>query len=376
MTLFKMFLQSQLRQNHKNGDSVMFFQFFLILFSLTFLNSVSYAQNIDFDKEEYFHLEAPLQGKIKKSGADKLKEYVIKFAGSDLLLKTLLAVPQEKRQYVFPFIHTEMMISHKVKSHPEIIIWKNKKPTVIAPHLKNFAQKHLEHLHPRFYSFLDPDFWSKEPSKDTPLYATFSQNPFPLPPSRDISYKYPTLQEMFSLDDNLSSELKKTTLTHQTSVGFSEIYKAIPFYQPKTISTQKFKDFLSENVSKNPSTLQIAAPFQLFVNAIKMSSEKDNFQSFIQKYGFKDLDDFALKSDLIIRAYRTLNLDLLLAIQLNSVRAETPIEDVNNLSNLQMISLMYDAQVGDVYHTAKYTDEIAEALKTNLIEYGIFIYID
>ncbi len=77
----------------------------------------------------------------------------------DALLHALLQIPFEKRVYVYPALFESRNISKKIVTHPQIIIWKGKKPTRIAPQMQEFAKEHLENMSAKFYPLLDPDGW-------------------------------------------------------------------------------------------------------------------------------------------------------------------------------------------------------------------------
>ncbi len=78
------------------------------------------------------------------------------------LLHALLQVPFDKRVYVYPALFESKHIAKKIVTHPQIAVWKGKKPTRIAPQMQEFAKKHLDYMPAMFYPFLDPDGWPKE----------------------------------------------------------------------------------------------------------------------------------------------------------------------------------------------------------------------
>ena len=84
----------------------------------------------------------------------------------DNLLKTLLKIPFEKRVYIYPALFESNIIPKKIVTHPQILMWKGKKPTRIAPQMQEFAKKHLDYMPARFYPFLDPDGWPKQNKED------------------------------------------------------------------------------------------------------------------------------------------------------------------------------------------------------------------
>ena len=84
----------------------------------------------------------------------------------DQLLETLLKIPFEKRVYIYPALFEAKDVSKKIVTHPQIIVWKGKKPTQIAPQMQEYARENLEYMPAKFYPILDPDAWPKETSED------------------------------------------------------------------------------------------------------------------------------------------------------------------------------------------------------------------
>ena len=80
----------------------------------------------------------------------------------DNLLKALLNVPFEKRVYIYPALFESKNMPKKIVTHPQIIVWKGKKPTKIAPQMQEFAKEHLNYMPAKFYPLLDPDGWPKQ----------------------------------------------------------------------------------------------------------------------------------------------------------------------------------------------------------------------
>ena len=84
----------------------------------------------------------------------------------DNLLKALLQVPFVKRVYIYPALFESHNISKKIVTHPQIAIWKGKKPTKIAPQMQKFANEYLDDMPAKFYPLLDPDIWPKQPKEN------------------------------------------------------------------------------------------------------------------------------------------------------------------------------------------------------------------
>jgi hypothetical protein len=98
----------------------------------------------------------------------------------DELLDFLLKIPFEKRQYIFPMLSEQKDTPKKIKTHPDILVWKNKRPTRIAKRFQNDPEL-LEFLPAQFYHFLAPEMWpeeqiSSEEANMNQLFMNFIQN--------------------------------------------------------------------------------------------------------------------------------------------------------------------------------------------------------
>ena len=78
----------------------------------------------------------------------------------DELLDLLLQIPFEQRQYIFPLLSAQQSVPKKIKTHPEILVWKGKRPTRIADIFKD-DEELLEYLPEQFYYFLAPEMWEE-----------------------------------------------------------------------------------------------------------------------------------------------------------------------------------------------------------------------
>lgn len=79
----------------------------------------------------------------------------------DEMLDFLLQIPFEKRQYIFPMLSEKKSIPKKIKTHPDVLVWKGKRPTRIAKRFQNDPEL-LEFLPAQFYNFLAPEMWPDE----------------------------------------------------------------------------------------------------------------------------------------------------------------------------------------------------------------------
>lgn len=304
-----------------------------------------------------------------------IQEEIKNGSNEDVLLEMLLRIPYEKRQYYFPFIHEEIFLSHKLKSHPDILFWKNKKPTLIAPQLKEFSQKHLNDLPASLYPFLDPDFWAPPaPEKKINLYG-IDLNTAPLPAFKTTDYVYPNLQSLFKLSPQVIENYTKTDLTNADISKVSHLLNHFDDYAKKLKDKDKTQQYLRA-LNSQFMRISLADPFAIFAQNIEKIGEKESFNSFVKENGFKNTADFVDKSDRILKAYRAQNLNPLLAIQFNHIRADMP-KDKKKIDSTQMYARMFEAHPADIYFVAKHTKELEKAFpKDNLMYWGIPIYID
>ena len=89
----------------------------------------------------------------------------------DELLELLLQIPFEQRQYIFPLLSAKKSVPKKIKTHPEVLVWKGKRPTRIADIFKDDKEL-IEYLPEQFYYFLAPEMWAPEAQ----LSAEFNPN--------------------------------------------------------------------------------------------------------------------------------------------------------------------------------------------------------
>ena len=297
----------------------------------------------------------------------------------DYLLQNLLKIPYDKRQYFFPFIHEETLISHKIKSHPQIIVWKGKKPTVIAPVMQEFAKKHLDDLPAVFYYFLDPDYWeTPQPTeKSFMLHSVFTNTPQTQARSaiEIADYAVRSLRESHQLPAEIEKNYNKTSLT------ISDIQRTQATLNTLTsfIKSMKDPDLPSELrsfiIDKVPEA--VANPFEHWVQSIQKTKFKDAFEQFIQKQGWQNAQEFAVKSDIILRSVRVNRMSLIEAIGFSQLRKENPIQKDKPLTSTQMYFSMYEATPGDAIFVAPYADELRKIYhQHDFIYIGLPIYID
>ncbi len=332
--------------------------------------------------QKTIELSGALSGTLEKSPTAILQEQLNEAFDDDKMLAFYLSTPKEKRQYLFPMIHIAPFISHKIKSHPEILFYKNKQPTIIAPRLQEFAKKHLNDLSPYYYNYLDPEFWQKTPQEELCNPEMVQQERAPSLKEKGPDYVYPTIREIFNLAGKDAKDYFKTSLTSDDLAKFSSVIADLESFTPVHFEKDNLIVFVSK-YSKNQPFRYIGDPFLMYLFTLEKLDERENFDAFVQKHGFKDGQDFALKADKIVKAYNALTLHLLIASYITqhkegkSIKQPTR-EDFGapDIHVMDMYTRMNSSTPGDVYFVKKYKDQIKPILKTNFIQYGIMFYID
>ncbi len=334
--------------------------------------------------EKTIELKGALSGTLEKSTIAIMQEQINEALNDDRLIAFYLTIPYEKRQYLFPQIHASPYISHKVKTHPEIIVWKNKTPTIIAPHLKEFAQKHLKNLHPHYYQYMDPEFWQTQPKEeDNQLISEkLIQDPAPLLDEKGLDYVYPTLREIFKLSKKESQEYFKTTLTLDDLAHFSDVVTHLDQFKPQNFDKELLLAFVVEKI-KDQYYRSIGDPFLMYYFTLDTLKEKETFDAFVQKHGFKDGLDFALKADKITKAYNALSLHLFSATYIAQYKTDRKIKQPTqsdfgtpDIAVMDMYTRKYTIKPSDAYFIQKHKEQLAPLLKTNFIEHGIMFLVD
>ncbi len=332
------------------------------------------------NQEDIIELSAPLYGQIKKSNIAKIQERYNKAFDDDQRIELYLKTPYEKRQYIFPMIHAAPFISHKIKSHPEIIIWKNKIPTKIAPQLAEFSKTHLENLSPFYYIYLDPDFWNP-PYPESEHNNSFN-NPFSMMSEKEIDYVYPTLKQLFNLSDDPNDSYLKTTITENDIVTISNVIADLDSYN-KSIKTPNTLTLELINLQKDQMNRSIADPFKMFVISLKKLGQEEQFSDFLKKHNIASMEEFAQKADLILKSFQILHLNLNAAIDINHNRFNYHIKPLDekdfgekDITPIEMYSRLHQAKSGDVYFVKKYLPQLKNIFKTKFIESGIMIFVD
>lgn len=302
------------------------------------------------------------------------------FKSADYMLDSLLNIPYEKRQYYIPMIHELRIVPHKVTSHPQILFWKNKKPTVIAPQLKEYAEKYLDKLPASFYPFLDPDEWKQPETRkiqDVIGYIDYDNiDILPAatnPPNPD--YKTKTLKEAFPISEKTKKSYTQTIFQEGDVERYIETLNDLPDFIYK--EDNKFASQLRDFIKGDNITTVMAWPFREWVNFINQTDHAEEFSQFICNHGWKNTMEFAQKGDIILKATRVNKMLLTDAIALHGLRKQYPIRPNEKLIPIQMIAEMYNAQPGDVLFVEKQVNELEKIYNDDIfIHFGLPISLD
>lgn len=282
----------------------------------------------------------------------------------DDLLKLLLAFPFEQRQYVFPAIFESNLVPQKIRTHPEIAIWKGKVPTDIAPEMKEFSEKYLADLNPRLYMFLAPkSLQIKQPDKaltGSIEWQAMRRKMRPMPtPKGEIFNGYKNIQSFMTLSPELQKNYKATTLTIADITQVKKGFQTISDFLNEQPNSEKFNRSLSllRTFATDPDEEQIN-PFQSQVQRIRMMGRGPELDQYFQKAGFQNADIFAQKADKMAKAYRAYHLDIPTALLYHKVRGadKSTLDDAERIIYVQ--SRMHEASPGDVYFVQSHLSDI------------------
>lgn len=302
---------------------------------------------------------------------DNNKDY---FNSADYILDGLLKIPEEKRQYYYPMVYEFYMIPHKITSHPEIIIYKNRKPTVIAPQLAKVVEEHLDALPAMFYPILDPDRWINpyEALKGKDIIDLTNIGDLPLLPKLSApkpDYKYPTLYEVYNVPEEMPDTFTQTNLTEEVVIRTIKTINELPAFVNHTDPdlADTLRDFLDGNIP-----FVMAWPFREWINHFRQTKFYDKLQSYLAVHGWKNEQEFIDAADSILKAYRASTMRLPDAMVLSSFRKEYPYKENEKYLPIQMMAELYNAKSGDVFFVKNYASVLKPTFKdADLLKIGI-----
>ncbi|MBO7257570.1 MAG: hypothetical protein J6V11_01360 [Alphaproteobacteria bacterium] len=334
-------------------------------FSMPTMAQMTLPKNFDLTKQEAVFSYDSIKELLNNMAAQQTHN-------DDVLLNVLLATPAHKRQYVFPALHDNKGLPKKILSHPEIAVFKGKKPTDLPPRLADFSREYLAYLPTAYYLYLDPDYWKenkKDSSENNILYSLNSQRKIIHTPHRGEFFTFPSVQNLYHLSDITKKNYKKTDLTAQDVSRLFNTVTVLENYLEKHDKTEELEISLLNLLTQNANMAQdLSWPFLSLVNRLKMTRPEGEIEQLFRSQGWKNAAEFAEKSDRILKAYRVNYLDPAVAVQLNKIRAypeNAPTPEA--LENLRMYAKLHEAAPGDVYFVQPYLKEIRKNLKPDFI---------
>ena len=220
----------------------------------------------------------------------------------DELLELLLQIPFEQRQYIFPLLSAKKSVPKKIKTHPEVLVWKGKKPTRIADRFKDDVEL-IQYLPEQFYYLLAPEAW---PESELPILET---NPHQilqqLTQQTEASELSVMPEELMDIYDGLvilQEWVKQQAKQPASPLSFEKWVTEIP---------EQIRQKIQEKTSLPAETFgaktdRIAKSYRLYQQqkTPPVSSEQKLVQEYwslipflFQKTGFKDTLDTQLYSD-------------------------------------------------------------------------------
>lgn len=297
------------------------------------------------------------------------------FTSVDYMLDGLLKIPEEKKQYFYPMLFDERIIPHKIISHPEILKYKGKKPTVIAPQLAEYAKKYLDDLPAAFYPYLDPEKWLSTREKierakktslanidDLPLLPKGNAEPNP-------NYKAKSLSETYKLPQQFPKEYWISDLTSKDVFRAIQTMNAIPDFIMGIDDdlAGQMRDFLSPKM-----TIVLAWPFREWSNNFSQTPYADQLEPFLKSKGWANTQEFIDKSDTLLKAYRASTMRLNEAMVLSKFRKEYPVRENETFLPIQMMAEQYNAKAADALFVKQFALALKKAFKNqSLLRVGL-----
>ena len=223
----------------------------------------------------------------------------------DEMLEFLLQIPFEQRQYIFPMLSEKRSIPKKIKTHPDVLVWKGKKPTRIAKRFQDDVE-FLEFLPAQFYYFLAPEMWPEE--NDTTKEQNSNQlfaNLLRYTPDSDnviVPDNLIRLKNGLNITYDFLNPPQKEKLKEKSAIYLTQI---MSFSSPELESKLKKQGYSSiQDFAQNAD--KIAMIYRLYLKGKKIptSPEQQLVQNYLslvpfifEKSGFSVLLDANLYSD-------------------------------------------------------------------------------
>lgn len=316
-------------------------------------------------------------GKQMPFSYDSIKELLNNLAAQksqsdDMLLNVLLAVPVEKRQYVYPALHENKGMPKKILSHPEIAPFKGTKPTDLPLYLQDYVKEYLAYLPSSYYIYLDPDMWQEIQKEQLPNTNTLLSNTMQImqtPSHKGEFFTFPSVQSLYHLSPETQKNYKTTDLKKEDISRLFSTMTALEEYVNAQQNPRSFKLSLVRIMMKNNNLNgDLSDPFASLIGRLKMVKPEQEIENLFKNQGWENATDFAVKADRILKAYRVNYLGVPQAIQINKIRAyPASAPTTEALENLRTYAKMHEAKPGDVYFVEPYLQDIRKKLKPDFI---------
>ena len=264
----------------------------------------------------------------------------------NLYLDHLLKIPFEQRQYLFPGLLDIPNMPKKIRTHPEIAIWKGKMPTDIDPEKKELADKYMKDLNPAFYILLAPKYIQTE--NDIPSNSD-GMSLFPGNSVKVIQKveKYPTVYEALKQPENLQKNPDLSILSEDDIKKIDSGVKIFGAYLKKIQnSSAAFEKYQLLSKYYTDSDKERINPFQAKVERLKLIKQVEKLDQELRQIGFKSAEDFGIKTDALVKAYRAARMSYAVAVQARRYKDITPQNKIEKM--LVLGSQMHQAYPKDV----------------------------
>lgn len=276
------------------------------------------------------------------------------------LLTVMLSLPKHKRQYHYPRLNESVYFSKKVRTHPLILAYKGKKPTVIPPVLKAWADTYLDDLPAEYYPVLDPDLWQIPMADSNNAQTSISKN---MLISRPFGYRFPDVTSFYTLSPELRENYKKTTLTPAHVQNMTPMFHGLAGLYAAQKHPIEFKNALNvlTYLQKKKTELSVH-PFKTRINQLILLGFENDLNKLAQHHGYQSARDFAEKADKILKAWRASSLQPHMAAGIKKQQSQTPKIPWDSrdtpIADIHAYAALYEAPPGDIYFIEPYVNDL------------------
>lgn len=279
----------------------------------------------------------------------------------DMYLDYLLKTPFDQRQYIFPALFDIPNMPKKIRTHPDIAIWKGKLPTKIDPVKQAFADKYLKDMNPAFYIYLAPKGVATDvenvPLKTEGVPINTGHH---IPQIIGKSLDFPSVRDVLTQPTELQEnpDLAKLTVDDIPKINaglgiFSKYLNQISQNEEYRFLLAYHTDYVQEKIN----------PFQVKVARINLMEGGKSLDSDLKKIGFKTAMDFAIKADELAKAYRVARMPYAVALQTRRYKTIEPQNKTEKIINAA--AKMYEAYPKDAILVGEHLNEVRQIFINN-----------